>query len=437
MQNNTIYHVDFNVFAPLLRAQAAGHKVLLIRSYQTPDRYIVNALALLGEGRMTSFPLSDEEALAIQNQLPQLSAFEIVLRDTWIMTELGDCWDDGDGGDYHMSESPATYILRLSATPEPQRGPDEPPAEYDTIALSDTPMNVRRAGWALNALSFFTELTGLDPVEDDPHTALVDFLADARHFCDALGLDYGDADRRAQQHYIADLGDARSIGEPKVTKDAVVAAAALDAPFEAKLAVITTLKVRADEAEAEADRLAELEDNDEESDAEWRRNQGRAEALREAIQLVDDMETVTIRGITPSSTAAPAEAPEAEPSLLEVWYRNRAKNDYAVDGEIEVDETAAVSIGEDGAYVAGWLHVAAPPENDQWLTDCPYCGDTLIVTNVTLAATGNRVSLYTPLCGDGFEVNHPDAQDNGSTSDEEVLCTGCKREYKLADLALD
>lgn len=38
---------------------------------------------------------------------------------------------------------------------------------------------------------------------------LTDFLADARHWCDRNNECYGDIDRRAYQHYLAELGDDR------------------------------------------------------------------------------------------------------------------------------------------------------------------------------------------------------------------------------------
>lgn len=41
------------------------------------------------------------------------------------------------------------------------------------------------------------------------------------------------------------------------------------------------------------------------------------------------------------------------------WYRERAKELYSVDGEIEVDHNALVSRGDDpGAYVAAWVWVS-------------------------------------------------------------------------------
>jgi hypothetical protein len=44
------------------------------------------------------------------------------------------------------------------------------------------------------------------------------------------------------------------------------------------------------------------------------------------------------------------------------WYRRRAKELYCIDGEIEVDSNARISIGDDpGAYVEAWVWV---PDDD-------------------------------------------------------------------------
>jgi hypothetical protein len=123
---------------------------------------------------------------------------------------------------------------------------------------------------------------------------------------------------------------------------------------------------------------------------------------------------------------------------LDHYYRLAANDQYASDGEIEIDADAIVSIGDEGAYVHGWLYVSAPADTAQWLTTCPNCGERqLVVHEVTLMATGERVVLNTPLAEDGFEVNHPDAQDDGSTTDEVVHCCRCGKNYDLADLSLD
>jgi len=44
----------------------------------------------------------------------------------------------------------------------------------------------------------------------------------------------------------------------------------------------------------------------------------------------------------------------------EAWFRQRAKELYHDEGEIEVDDGAPVSIGEDaGAYVQAWVWVCS------------------------------------------------------------------------------
>lgn len=45
-------------------------------------------------------------------------------------------------------------------------------------------------------------------------------------------------------------------------------------------------------------------------------------------------------------------------------YRNKAKNLFHADGEVEIDDDALVSMGDDpGAYVQGWLWV--PDDTDE------------------------------------------------------------------------
>lgn len=38
--------------------------------------------------------------------------------------------------------------------------------------------------------------------ENDPDTCIVDLLADLRHICDTLRLDFAELDRRAYDHYL-------------------------------------------------------------------------------------------------------------------------------------------------------------------------------------------------------------------------------------------
>lgn len=45
---------------------------------------------------------------------------------------------------------------------------------------------------------------------DTPRERLTDLLADARHWCDQRNLSYGDVDRLAHQHYLAEREENRS-----------------------------------------------------------------------------------------------------------------------------------------------------------------------------------------------------------------------------------
>jgi hypothetical protein len=59
------------------------------------------------------------------------------------------------------------------------------------------------------------------------------------------------------------------------------------------------------------------------------------------------------------------ETPESE-GKSDDWYRERAKELYCEDGEIEVDDNAPISRGDDsGAYVEAWVWVP----DDEELTD--------------------------------------------------------------------
>jgi hypothetical protein len=49
----------------------------------------------------------------------------------------------------------------------------------------------------------------------------------------------------------------------------------------------------------------------------------------------------------------------------EEWFRERARELYHEEGEIEVDSEACVSIGDsDGAYVAAWVWVPNQEQSD-------------------------------------------------------------------------
>jgi hypothetical protein len=66
--------------------------------------------------------------------------------------------------------------------------------------MSAIPTNKQRAARCRKALSRY----GTD---NTPKTCLVDFLTDARHWCDQGGEDYAELDRRAYQHYLAEINN--------------------------------------------------------------------------------------------------------------------------------------------------------------------------------------------------------------------------------------
>ena len=43
-------------------------------------------------------------------------------------------------------------------------------------------------------------------------TCLIDFIADARHWCDRAGKSYAELDRKAHEHYLAEWAEARKEG---------------------------------------------------------------------------------------------------------------------------------------------------------------------------------------------------------------------------------
>ena len=48
---------------------------------------------------------------------------------------------------------------------------------------------------------------GYEAGEEDPEASIGDLLADLRHLCDALGLDFGELERRGYGYYVAELED--------------------------------------------------------------------------------------------------------------------------------------------------------------------------------------------------------------------------------------
>ena len=70
--------------------------------------------------------------------------------------------------------------------------------------MSAEPTNKQRAARCVKALKRY----GTD---DRVRVCLIDFLADARHWCDREGEDYAALDRLAYDHYLAELYEERSI----------------------------------------------------------------------------------------------------------------------------------------------------------------------------------------------------------------------------------
>ncbi len=65
------------------------------------------------------------------------------------------------------------------------------------------PTNESRAAKAIQALSGYDH-------GDDLHTNIVDLLSDLRHLCGLHGLDFGNLDRVAYQHYCAEIHNVRT-----------------------------------------------------------------------------------------------------------------------------------------------------------------------------------------------------------------------------------
>ena len=64
-----------------------------------------------------------------------------------------------------------------------------------------------RARAALRTSSTHTEYLSAGRTSDaDRRAALRDLLTDLRHYCDAYGLDYLQADRTAHDHYLTERG---------------------------------------------------------------------------------------------------------------------------------------------------------------------------------------------------------------------------------------
>lgn len=68
--------------------------------------------------------------------------------------------------------------------------------------MNTEPTNAQRAERLADVLRQY------DTDDADP-CCLIDLLADARHWCDRHGECYGDLDRMAYDHYLAELWDER------------------------------------------------------------------------------------------------------------------------------------------------------------------------------------------------------------------------------------
>lgn len=80
-------------------------------------------------------------------------------------------------------------------------------AEVPKLAIADTgdikADNDARASFGAAVLVAYAERVGGESNEVD--TQLSDLLADLRHLCDALGLDYDAADATAHMHYCREI----------------------------------------------------------------------------------------------------------------------------------------------------------------------------------------------------------------------------------------
>jgi hypothetical protein len=79
-----------------------------------------------------------------------------------------------------------------------------------------------------------------------------------------------------------------------------------------------------------------------------------------------DQERDNMRQLMSGDEIINSDEPVESDGKSDDWYRDRAKELYCVDGEIEVDSNARISRGDDrGAYVEAWVWVP----DDEDLTD--------------------------------------------------------------------
>ena len=69
------------------------------------------------------------------------------------------------------------------------------------VANVSTESPATRTERASQIVTIFASMTGLDSPEEDSATKLGDLLADLLHWCDANGVDFDDAVRRARNHH--------------------------------------------------------------------------------------------------------------------------------------------------------------------------------------------------------------------------------------------
>ena len=78
------------------------------------------------------------------------------------------------------------------------KGHDRARLSTDGNAVHD---NTARATWAAQGLVAFAERTNMVEAGEDIQTALADLLADLRHLCDAVGVDWELADSKGCTMY--------------------------------------------------------------------------------------------------------------------------------------------------------------------------------------------------------------------------------------------
>ncbi len=68
--------------------------------------------------------------------------------------------------------------------------------------MTNTPHDFHRVKRCEDALRLYND-------DWDAETNLIDFLADARHWCDQHALSYAQLDRLAHSHYLAEVNDSK------------------------------------------------------------------------------------------------------------------------------------------------------------------------------------------------------------------------------------